>query len=354
MRKLDHYIGKSVLLAVCLVAFVLLGLDFAITFIDEVKKINEQYTTAVLMEVLALRLPGKLAEYLPVSSLIGTLIGLGALASTSEITVMRAAGIPLWRIGAAACKPVILLAIIGLIIAEFVSPIAEQKANLVDRLQSGVTENNFSITGGSWLKTDSDYVYIDAADQEGNLYNITIYGRSGDKLVSVKTAKTATQIDANQWLLKDIQASNFAEDRIKTTTQEEETWTSSLRSDYLYLSTQEPDSLSLTQLNQYSDFLQQQGLNTGNYELEFWNKVFRPLSSLALVIVAISTIFGPLRSSTMGGRIFSGVLIGLMFQNTLYITGRMSLVSSLPPMLGILIPILVCLAAGLYLLKKRN
>lgn len=354
MGKLDRYIGNSVLMAVCLVAFVLLGLDFAITFIDEVKKINEQYTTAILMEVLALRLPGKLAEYLPVSSLIGTLIGLGALASTSEITVMRAAGIPLWRIGLSACKPVLLLSLMGLLIAEFVSPIAEQKANLVDKLQSGRTTSSFSITGGSWLKTDTDYVYIDAADQDGTLYKITIYDRSDDQLKSIKTAKTATQINDSEWLLQDIKSSSFYEDRIETNTQKEERWTSTLKSDYLYLSTQEPESLSLTQLNQYAQFLQQQGLNTGNYELEFWNKVFRPLSSLALVIVAISTIFGPLRSSTMGARIFSGVLIGLLFQNSLYITGRMSLVSSLPPLLGILIPILVCLAAGLYLLKKRN
>lgn len=354
MRKLDRYVGNSVLLSVCLVVFVLVGLDFAITFIDQVKKINDQYTSGILMQVLALRLPGKLAEYLPVASLIGTLIGLGALASTSEVTVMRAAGIPLWRISLAACKPVVILACLGLLIAEFVSPVAEQKANLVDKLQAGKSESNFSISGGSWLKTNGDYVYIDAADQDGNLYNITIYDREGEQLKTVKFAQNATQINAEQWLLKDIKSSTFFDDHIETSQTEQETWTSSLRSDYLYLSTQEPDSLSLTQLNQYSRFLRQQGLNTGNYELEFWNKVFRPLSSLALVIVAISTIFGPLRSSTMGARIFSGVIIGLAFQNSLYISGRFSLVSSFPPILGILVPIVICLVAGLYLLKKRN
>lgn len=353
MRKIDHYVGLSVLLSVCLVAFVLLGLDFAITFIEEVKRINEQYTAGVLMQVLALRIPGKLAEYLPVASLIGTLIGLGALASTSEITVMRAAGIPLWRIGFAACKPILLLALLGLVVAEFVSPIAEQKANLVDKLQPG-KNREFAISGGSWLKTSGDYVYIDAADQNGNLYKITIYDREGDQLQAISSAQSATQVTDNTWQLNNIKTSTFTDDRVIVAQAETALWTSSLKADYLYLSTQEPDSLSLTQLYQYSSFLKDQDLNAGDYELAFWNKVFRPLSSLALVIVAISTIFGPLRSSTMGARIFSGVLIGLVFQNSLYMSGRFSLVSSVPPLIGILVPILICFIVGLYLLKRRH
>ncbi|MBM6552221.1 LPS export ABC transporter permease LptG [Marinomonas ostreistagni] len=353
MRKLDRYVGTSVLLAVCLVTFVLLGLDFAITFIEEVKRINEQYTAGVLMQVLALKIPGKLAEYLPVASLIGTLIGLGALASTSEITVMRAAGIPLWRLGYAACKPILLLALVGLIVAEFVSPIAEQKANLVDKIQHG-SGQSFAISGGSWLKTNGDYVYIDAADTDGNLYRMTIYDREGDQLHAIITAQRATQIADNRWQLHDIETTTFTPDQVIVEQADTVEWRSSLRSDYLYLSTQEPDSLSLTQLYQYQSFLNSQGLNADNYELSFWNKALRPLSSLALVIVAISTIFGPLRSSTMGARIFSGVLIGLTFQNTLYMTGRFSLVSSLPPLVGILVPILVCFGIGLYLLKRRH
>lgn len=353
MHKLDRYVGMSVFLAVCLVAFVLLGLDFAITFIEEVKKVNDQYTTTTLIQVLGLRIPGKLAEYLPVASLIGTLVGLGALASTSEITVMRAAGVPLWRLGFAACKPVLALALAGLLVAEFVSPIAEQKANLVDKLQVGVN-SNFAITGGSWLKANGDYVYIDAADRQGSLYNITIYDREGDTLQAIHTARSATQESENTWTLHNISSTTFGADRVTVSHAATQQWHSSLKADYLYLSTQEPDSLSLTQLYQYSSFLAEQGLNPGDYELSFWSKIFRPLSSLALVIVAISTIFGPLRSSTMGGRIFSGVLIGLAFQNTLYIMGRLSLVSSLPPLMGILLPILVCFAIGLYLLKRRH
>lgn len=353
MRKLDRYIGNSVLWSVCLVAFVLLGLDFTLTFIEAVKKLNEHYTIATLMEVMGLRLPGKFAEYLPVASLIGTLIGLGALASTSEITVIRAAGLPLWRIGFSACKPVLVLAILGLLVAEFVSPVADQRANLVNRLHSGKS-TEFSLSGGTWLKTNGDYVYIGAADQEGNLYNIIIHKRENDQLTAISTAKQAKQISENQWLLSDISSSRFTDDKVIISHEDTAEWTSSLKADYLYLSTQQADTLSLSQLFHYFSFLKQQGLNAGDYELSFWSKVFRPLSSLALVIVAISTIFGPLRSSTMGGRIFSGVLIGLAFQNTLYITGRLSLVSSLPSMLGILIPILVCMMIGLYLLKRRH
>lgn len=353
MRQLDSYIGKGVVWAFLAVAFVLLGLDYALTFIDQVKRVNQFYTTSHLLEVLLLRLPGKFAEYIPIASLIGTLVGLGALASTSELTVIRAAGIPLWRIGWSAIKPILIISLIGVGISEFIAPNADQKADLVEKLRKQKASDNI-ISGGVWLRSDSNYIYIGAADKNGTLYNMQIFSPDEQTLKSTQNAKTAHHIKGDKWTLNSVTSTYFYPDRIESDTATQQDWEMSFKPEHLFLATQEPEALSLSQSLSYQNYLNDQGLSTSRYQLEFWTKLLRPLASIALVIIALSSVFGPLRSSTMGSRIFSGVMIGIIFQNGLNLFGKMSLAANFPPLLGVLIPIALCLIIGAFQLRRAK
>jgi lipopolysaccharide export system permease protein len=356
MKKIDKYIASSVLWAFLIVAIVLLGLDFALTFIEQIKKVNDNYTIQSLLQVIMYRLPGKLAEYIPIASLIGTLMGLGTLAATSELTVMRAAGMPIWRIGFAACQPILLVSLMGMGISEFVAPTAEQKANLIEKFKDQKS-GTFSLTGGVWLKADSDFVYIDAADDTGTLYGIEIFSpnkQEKQQLAFTKSATTAQHIQGSKWQLNNVTETFFFPDRIETKSTPHAEWSVSITPENLFLASQEPETLSLSQLLNYQTYLRQEKLDASQYELEFWITALRPVASLALVLVALSSVFGPLRSSTMGGRIFSGVIIGLAFQNALNLFGRMSVAVSFPPIIGVSIPIIICLLAGIILVRRRG
>ncbi|MCB5162584.1 LPS export ABC transporter permease LptG [Marinomonas algarum] len=353
MSKIDKYIASSVLWSFLVVAVVLLGLDFALTFIEQIKKVNDNYTIQSLMQVILYRLPGKLAEYIPVASLIGTLMGLGTLAATSELTVMRAAGMPIWRIGLAACQPILLVSLLGMGISEFVAPVAGQKANLIEKFQDQEA-GTFSLTGGVWLKADKDIVYIDAADKDGTLYNVEIFSPEGQTLTAIRTAATAQHIEGSRWQLNQVTETQFFPDRIDKISTNHVSWDVSIKPEHLFLASQEPDTLSLSELHSYQTYLNQQNLDGSPYELEFWITALRPIASLALVLVALSSVFGPLRSSTMGGRIFTGVIIGLAFQNALNLFGRMSVAVNFPPVIGVSIPIVICLVAGLILVRRRG
>jgi lipopolysaccharide export system permease protein len=342
-----------VLWSFLVVTVVLLGLDFALTFIEQIKKVNDNYTIQSLLQVISFRLPGKLAEYIPISSLIGTLMGLGTLAATSELTVMRAAGMPIWRIGFAACQPIVLISLLGMGISEFVAPAAEQKANLIEKFQDQKS-GTFSLTGGVWLKADNNFVYIDAADSTGKLYGMQIFSPDGTGLKNIKAAASAQHIEDSLWQLNDVTETSFFPDHIETSSQKSSEWKISITPEHLFLASQEPETLSLSQLMTYQQFLNQQSLDGSQYELEFWIAALRPIASLALVLVALSSVFGPLRSSTMGGRIFSGVLIGLVFQNGLNLFGRMSVAIDFPPAIGVSIPIAICLLAGILLMRRRG
>lgn len=353
MNKIDRYVASSVLWAFLIVIFVLLGLDYALTFIEKIKKVDENYPVSALLQVLLYHLPGKLTEYIPIASLIGTLMGLGTLASTSELTVMRAAGMPIWRIGFAACQPILLVSVIGLAISEYVAPVAEQKANLIEQIRDQ-EDTSFALTGGVWLKADNTFVYINAADNQSKLYGILIYKPEKQTLKSVVRAESAVHNQGDEWTLNKVKETVFFPDHIETHQYKTMPWSVSIKPEHLFLASQDPDSLSLSQLSSYQNYLESQNQDGSQYALEFWQKTLRPLGSLALVLVALSSVFGPLRSSTMGGRIFSGVMIGLAFQNGLNLFGRMSVAANFPPVIGVSIPIVICVAAAIYLMKRKG
>jgi lipopolysaccharide export system permease protein len=114
----------------------------------------------------------------------------------------------------------------------------------------------------------------------------------------------------------------------------------------------DPLDLSVQGLWSYSQFLDHQGLNNGSYLLAFWKKLLQPLSTLTLVLVAISFIFGPLREVTMGFRVFIGVLVGIVFRTTQDMLGPASLVYGFDPIYASGVPILICALLGAVLLKK--
>ncbi|MGB2130167.1 MAG: LptF/LptG family permease, partial [Marinobacterium sp.] len=104
----------------------------------------------------------------------------------------------------------------------------------------------------------------------------------------------------------------------------------------------------------YSRYLEEQGVNADSYLLAFWSKLLQPLAILALVLIGVSFIFGPLRSVTVGQRVIAGVVFGLVFKFAQDLLGPASTVFGFPPLIAVVIPILLCTGAGLWLLRRAG
>src|SRR5690554_7623108 len=128
MRKLDLYIGTTVLWSIIAVLLVITGLAVLFAFIDQLGDLEGGYTLQEALIYVGLTTPRRAYDVLPMSALIGCLVGLGTLASNSELTVMRAAGVSLMRILWAVMKPLLLLMLIGVALAEYVMPWTESMA----------------------------------------------------------------------------------------------------------------------------------------------------------------------------------------------------------------------------------
>ena len=116
MRRLDRYIGSSVFLAIIAVLGVITSLALLFAFIDELDDVDGAYTAWGAASYVGLTAPQRIYEMLPMAALIGCLVGLGGLASNSELTVIRAAGVSIRRIVWAVMKPMLVLMFIGLLV----------------------------------------------------------------------------------------------------------------------------------------------------------------------------------------------------------------------------------------------
>jgi len=113
MTVLDRYIVRTIMGSVLLVMSVLLVLGGLVIFIDQQDDIGVgRYSALSALWFTLLNLPQQAYELLPITALIGSLLGLGSLARGSELVVVRATGVSTQRIaGAAAIAGLILIGV---------------------------------------------------------------------------------------------------------------------------------------------------------------------------------------------------------------------------------------------------
>ena len=116
--RVDRLISGTVLLALGMVWFVLLGFDLITAFAEELDEIGEgDYTALNALLFVLYTLPRRAYELFPTSAVIGCIMGLGTLAASSELTALRAAGLSRMRISLGALLVVGLLTAVMVLVA---------------------------------------------------------------------------------------------------------------------------------------------------------------------------------------------------------------------------------------------
>ena len=353
MVKLDRYIGIHVFLAILSVLGIIVGLALLFAFIDELGDVEGSYGLFDALQYVLLTSPRRLYEMLPMAALIGCLIGLGTLASSSELTIMRAAGVSLGRIVLAVMKPKLILLVAGILIGEYVAPWTEDIAQAKRSLAQGAGEAQSS-KRGLWHRQENEFVHVNAVQPGGVLVGVTRYRFDDERrLLSASFARRASY-QGDHWQLQTLSTTHFRGDHTEVVRAPEERWDVQLTPQLLGTVVMEPEALSITGLWRYIHYLGEQGLNNGRYWLAFWTKVLQPAVTVALVLLAISFIFGPLRSVTLGQRIFTGVVVGFVFRIIQDLLGPASQVFGFSPLLAVVLPAGVCALIGVWLLRRAG
>ena len=115
-----------------------------------------------------------------------------------------------------------------------------------------------------------------------------------------------------------------------------------------------PTSLSISGLYNYISFLRETGQDVSRFELTFWRKIFQPVSVGVMMLLALSFIFGSLRSVTAGARIVTGICFGFLFYVVNEIFGQISVVYNMPAVFGALMPSLLFVVMIWWLLSRKR
>lgn len=352
MRRITRYVSTTVFASIALTLFVLASLDVVFSAIDQLGKVRGGYTSKEALMYVGLTIPRRLYELIPFACLIGSLVGLGLLANSSELTIVRAAGVSVKRIVWMALRPAIVFILLAVGLGEYVAPYTEQ---LADSRRIMVRDNFVRTANNMWNREGNDFMHILAAAPNGSIKGLTRYHFDDNReLLSASYAEEAVFIQEGLWEERNVEVTEFNGDQIVRSVEASRVWETPLKPNILSMLIMDPEDMSISNLRYYSEYLKQQNLHPGNYALAFWQKALQPLSTISLVIIAISFIFGPLRSVTMGQRIFTGVVFGVAFQLLQKLVAPASLVFGFEPFVAVLIPIAFCLLLGAYLLRKTN
>ncbi|MFQ1008496.1 lipopolysaccharide ABC transporter permease LptG [Gilliamella apicola] len=350
---LDRYIGKTIISTIGISLFLLISLSGIIRFIDQLRKIKVDYDAFAVGIYSLLMVPKDLEVFFPMAALLGALIGLGMLASRSELIVMETAGFSRFKIALAVMKTALPLVLITMAIGEWVAPVSEQTARNM-RSEKLYGSSLLAQQGSLWAKDGNDYIYIGHVNDDSSISNIDIYSVDNNKLLSITHADKGI-FNENVWTLSQIEKSDLTQfDKIQTSNVLTMEWKTNITPDKLSIVAFDPDSLSASGLYKYSQYLKSSGQDTKNYDLLFWKKLIKPLSVAVMMLLALSFIFGPLRSVSMGVRVIIGISFGFIFYIADNLFAQASIVIGIYPIIGSMVTSLVFLLISYILFKRKN
>lgn len=353
MRKLNRYVASSVIASIAVALMVILSLDLIGALLNEIEEVEGNYTYREVLIYLALTLPRRIYEYIPFSSLVGCLVGLGLLASSSELTVMRAAGVSVKRITWMTLRASLVFIGLAVFLGELVIPYSDQMAESRRAIVQGDTKALQS-ERGLWNREGDEFMHINAVLPNGKLFGVTRYQfDSNGQMIESSFTEQAIFL-GDYWQEEGVEVSSFIGDRVEQQNYVTRRWNSELTPALLNVLVLDPEALSIQILYAYAGYLDSQNRGSGEYWLAFWQKVLQPLVTASLVLIAISFVFGPLRQVTLGHRIFTGLVFGIVFRTVQDLLGPSSLVFGFPPFIAVLVPLLLCLVIGVVMLRRAN
>lgn len=337
---------------------VLLVLVSIFSFLDFVEELDDtvlgNYTVLDAAMFILMTVPERALWLVPVSALLGSLIGLSLLDHNNELVVIRAAGVSVRRIIGSMLKATALLIVIVIVFAQFISPWLGERAwreralaiagDVVLRKDSGT---NFWFRDGQRFISIRDMVY-GRIPTEIEIYEFNEQG----ELAMFTEAREADAEDDGTWLLKDVLRKRFAGFKISREEFATLRWESFLSPTQGAVIELDAESLAPLDLFLYARDLRARGQQASRYELTFWRKLNIPFATVAMVLIVVPFVFGPYSRGGIGSRVLFGAALGVVFYMIDQFLAQLGLLAELSPAITATAPALTLFLVGLWSLRR--
>lgn len=353
MHILDHYIRSSVIWATSLVVLVLVGIESFIDFIGELSSVGvANYGILSVFKYVCMQIPAELYQLFPVAGFLGGLIGLGRLASTSELIVMRAAGVSIARIAWAVVKAALLILVVITAVGEWQAPTWQYQAMRYKEKQMHRNLNPWS-SQQLWLHQGLSFVHIGAILSNTTIKDIERFDfDKNNHLLSSSTAARGV-LQKGIWQLEQVNETNLETSQSLVKHYDQKPLGFNFEPDLLRKKMQiDPDQQTISVLWNNIRYRRQAGLLANELESAFWARVLQPLTTVVMICLGVPFIFGSLRTASMSGRILTGIIVGFAFYMLNQFLGPIALVYQWPAWIAGALPMLFFLLVYAVLLSR--
>jgi lipopolysaccharide export system permease protein len=334
MNTIRRLIYGEVLTTIAMVALGFLALFFFFDLVDELQYLGKSnsliadsspYQIRHALLYVALLVPNHLYELLPISVLIGTIVVMARLAQSSEYTILRTSGLGPWRALKLLLGLGAFFVVLSFAVGDYLAPASERGAQLLKaRYQNKITVGQT----GAWLKEKQTYtsfvVNVKELSPDNEMRDVHIYEFSNKGLIVSTTQAPSGVFSPNAaWLLRNATRTEFevgagtdspaAQAKVSRTTVQKFRWPTEISAEMVSVALLKPERMGTIDLFKYIRHLDANGQTAQRYEIEFWKKVFYPLSCLVMVMLALPFAYLHFRSGGIAGYVFAGVMIGISF-----------------------------------------
>lgn len=356
-RLLDGYVIRLALKIAALTFVGLLGIFYISTFIDLSDKLFKGQTTGAMMaEFFYYKTPEFVFFIIPLTVLIAAMVTIGILTKNSELVVMQACGISLYRVAV----PLVVLAMAAsgsmFLLQDRILPDANRRAQALRHVIRGGTPRTFDVVNRKWLVARDgsiyNYTFYDQRRRELNGLSIYAFDASRGDLVRRVYVGHAGYVpqSAGTWRSTDGWVREFTKGTDLKAFVTFPTRDLALEPpDYFASESEEPDRMTYGQLKKYIDDLATSGVNVVPQTVALYRKVSFPFVTLIMTLIAVPFAVTTGRRGALYG-IAVGIVLAVVYWITINAFSAVGSAGMMPPLLAAWAPNLIFGAGAAYLL----
>jgi LPS export ABC transporter permease LptG/LPS export ABC transporter permease LptF len=355
---LDLYISRSYVRMLVLSIVGILGLFYISTFIDMSDKLFKgQVSLGMILSFLWWETPQFLYYIIAIAVLLAGIVTIGALTKNSELIVMRACGISIYRtalpllIFAAAASAVLFL------FEERILAVTNRRADYLKHVIRGGSPQTFDVLNRKWLVGPGGevyhYQYFDPRRSELNALSVLRFDPESQELVqrvyATQAAYQRNPSDARAWTARAGWVRDFSGTKVTRYTPLSEATLAFEPADYFITEAPEPDRMNYDQLRRYIAELEASGYTVLEHQVALHRKFAFPLVTLIMTLIAVPFAVTTGKRGALYG-VGVGIALALTYWTAISVFAAFGAGGLLAPTLAAWAPNLLFGATAAYLL----
>ena len=358
MKIRDRYITKILLDYTLVVLLVWLSIYSFFNFLEELNSVGQaNYTAFEAIKYILLQMPEVAYKQASPVILLGCVLGMGYLATTNQLVVLRVSGNSIFKLSVLTIKAALFFVFVIIALGEVFAPLASEEAEKGRAKALGQSIASQS-QEGFWIRDGSNYINVKNNIDGSFFADVTIYQVSPSNKIDTIITSESANFDGTSLAMENANIVSIDEinSSAEITSKKRNNYNKTVSFDQDLIDSLKKEPKELTTWNIYKkiQFLSKNKQTSSNFEVELYKRIFKPVTLIAMILLAMLFIFGSNRDVSLGRKIFLGVVLGLSFELISRIGSALSLSFNFSPLMSALLPTVIIILLAIILLSRKS